>query len=820
MFAALRRGYDTERLPRSSALPLVVPGREPADPVANATREHQPTQPSSLPPDPTPAAAALVLRRCNSLECAYRRLIASRRRRHRAMTHARAFIPIPVPLGSGNAVLGPVRLPLPTVTARDPAPRQRGVRRRARVRLLPCAVADPPAAIVSSPAATSLAEGSSGDAEDLAGVKRCDSLDLTAASGTSNGGDPIGNLESSDDGVPAFRIGMPHTEETKMKISAANKGKVPWNKGRKHSEETKRKIAEATRRAMMQPETRARLSSSATGRRHSSATRIKISSACVRSRAVRHDEDVQNLMGSKGERRFVIGNSLRAGRRFQLQFDWTAKVIASLNAKIHARAEAGDLRGMGSWNNGGEGSARGRRKMSLETRAKLSARIKELWADPEYRQRVSAGVQKHTNGKGRERQPLSPQHRERIRQTLLRRNAERKTESRLQSRRRVGNGVEGDLEMSRGRPDLAGTKLSGQVVDDYSEYLAARAREEERELVLAASTKEIVRSRQSKNRKVQRAQKAAGEAERRAAEQRAQDGLLLEVLAAAGQLPSLDGDGIGRFVSGLPPNTPTVFGSDGIRETGAGVMFESVNGASAAPGDASPEPLGSRLVFSSGNTVSNSDVVSGGTGAVGLFGSRNGITLDFDIYAPNRDAHDDDEDDEDDHDAGARKGGRNGNGRVSGASRPVPTASFLAERDEDDLLPGNVGVDGDSEEVIVDDDVDSVLAEVALARSSVSKISVIDDVLPLGSDDADGEEDWTDVTADDAIFDEGLDAAGTLIDGSGELFDAEDALSSDALFHEAAASLLQGRGGKRKGAEERKRVVTYVDGVAELRYVE
>eukprot|EP00617_Octactis_speculum_P012170 CAMPEP_0185778140 /NCGR_PEP_ID=MMETSP1174-20130828/91638_1 /TAXON_ID=35687 /ORGANISM="Dictyocha speculum, Strain CCMP1381" /LENGTH=400 /DNA_ID=CAMNT_0028466751 /DNA_START=250 /DNA_END=1452 /DNA_ORIENTATION=- len=53
--------------------------------------------------------------------------------------------------------------------------------------------------------------------------------------------DPEGNEEK-----PPKRkeiLGTPHTEESKAKISAANKGNVPWNKGKSHSEETRRKIA-------------------------------------------------------------------------------------------------------------------------------------------------------------------------------------------------------------------------------------------------------------------------------------------------------------------------------------------------------------------------------------------------------------------------------------------------------------------------------------------------------------------------------------------------------------------------------------------------
>ena len=59
--------------------------------------------------------------------------------------------------------------------------------------------------------------------------------------------------------------GRRHTEETKLKISKANKGKrlgcAPWNKGRKlhyitgkreHTEETKKKMSEAAKRRWMQ----------------------------------------------------------------------------------------------------------------------------------------------------------------------------------------------------------------------------------------------------------------------------------------------------------------------------------------------------------------------------------------------------------------------------------------------------------------------------------------------------------------------------------------------------------------------------------------
>lgn len=61
---------------------------------------------------------------------------------------------------------------------------------------------------------------------------------------------------SSDDtlGVTTGKTKTPngghcHTPESRGKISAANKGKTPWNKGGNHSEETRRKIAEGAREA-------------------------------------------------------------------------------------------------------------------------------------------------------------------------------------------------------------------------------------------------------------------------------------------------------------------------------------------------------------------------------------------------------------------------------------------------------------------------------------------------------------------------------------------------------------------------------------------
>ena len=56
------------------------------------------------------------------------------------------------------------------------------------------------------------------------------------------------NSEQEDIPTPTEAGGFTHTKASKAKISAANKGKTPWNKGKTRSEEVKARIAEGVRR--------------------------------------------------------------------------------------------------------------------------------------------------------------------------------------------------------------------------------------------------------------------------------------------------------------------------------------------------------------------------------------------------------------------------------------------------------------------------------------------------------------------------------------------------------------------------------------------
>mmetsp|Transcript_19405 Transcript_19405/g.42470 ORF Transcript_19405/g.42470 Transcript_19405/m.42470 type:complete len:344 (-) Transcript_19405:9-1040(-) len=65
--------------------------------------------------------------------------------------------------------------------------------------------------------------------------------------------------------------------QRREKISKANVGKVPWNKGRKHSAETKARIRQRTLEAMKRPDIVEKLKESGKKQKHSKETRAKIS---------------------------------------------------------------------------------------------------------------------------------------------------------------------------------------------------------------------------------------------------------------------------------------------------------------------------------------------------------------------------------------------------------------------------------------------------------------------------------------------------------------------------------------------------------------
>ena len=93
-------------------------------------------------------------------------------------------------------------------------------------------------------------EPMNGKSVNGASTRKPDELEVvdTAAIHKTPTTDDITNSNEADIARPTEAGGYTHTTASKAKISAANKGKTPWNKGKSRSEETRARIAEGVRR--------------------------------------------------------------------------------------------------------------------------------------------------------------------------------------------------------------------------------------------------------------------------------------------------------------------------------------------------------------------------------------------------------------------------------------------------------------------------------------------------------------------------------------------------------------------------------------------
>ncbi len=303
-----------------------------------------------------------------------------------------------------------------------------------------------------------------------------------------------------------------HSASAREKISHANKGNVPWNKGRKHSEETRAKISQATRAAMERPQVRDKLRRLATGRKHSEETKRKI-------------RTTSRLNRSNGPQHLRIP-------RLPVPFTFDDATVALLDARITKRYRS-------EFTDKSSGvSARPKRPMSMETRRKLSERIRALWAeDQDYRDRVAQGIEERARKLGKS--SLSEEHKEAISKSLRERHAklrgeagssatDRKTTRKPRSKLNgPASGTRFDLNLmhEKDREALQERRRQASLVMDEAEAQEEATYEEE--LRIANLERCLAEKEAKRNRKkAEDAQKA--------------DRLLLESLASAGQLPSLE----------------------------------------------------------------------------------------------------------------------------------------------------------------------------------------------------------------------------------------------------------------------------------------
>ncbi|PPD86290.1 hypothetical protein GOBAR_DD16754 [Gossypium barbadense] len=183
----------------------------------------------------------------------------------------------------------------------------------------------------------------------------------------------------------------------RMRISKANKGNTPWNKGRKHSAETLQRIRERTRLAMQNPKVRMKLVN--LGHTQSKETREKIGTG-VRMGWEKRREKLMVQETCHFEWMNLIAEASRKGYLGEEELQWDSyKVLDEQLAKEWL--ESVEQRKTMPRPKGSK-----RAPKSLEQRRKIAAAIAAKWADPDYRERVCSGLAKfHGVSDGAERKP-------------------------------------------------------------------------------------------------------------------------------------------------------------------------------------------------------------------------------------------------------------------------------------------------------------------------------------------------------------------------------------------------------------------------------
>lgn len=211
---------------------------------------------------------------------------------------------------------------------------------------------------------------------------------------------------AASDGEPVLKLtgfaGRPHTTESRAKISAANKGKVPWNAGKKHSEETRRKIAAGTRKAMIKRQMAARrkledelaavkltdpdryelelakfkLDLERKERRNAAAAARRLGLPPPPRKASSRVSTAKSVAVKRGGSNATLARG--APRQPRANFSFTEETKARISASLRKRWQDPEYR-----------ARRTNMTVSMETRLKLSVAMKAKWRDGEYRSRVS-----------------------------------------------------------------------------------------------------------------------------------------------------------------------------------------------------------------------------------------------------------------------------------------------------------------------------------------------------------------------------------------------------------------------------------------------
>ncbi|XP_073030118.1 uncharacterized protein [Primulina eburnea] len=135
----------------------------------------------------------------------------------------------------------------------------------------------------------------------------------------------LGNVNSEDDNKVPRR-------------SHANKGRVPWNKGRRHSEETRQKIRQRTKEALKDPKVRKKMSECPRSLSNQTKERIRTSQTKLWGKRLQWKRSGEKFLHSWAE---SIATAAKMGGSDQQELDWDSydKITREMNTQQLRHAE-------------------------------------------------------------------------------------------------------------------------------------------------------------------------------------------------------------------------------------------------------------------------------------------------------------------------------------------------------------------------------------------------------------------------------------------------------------------------------------------------
>ncbi|XP_010534989.1 PREDICTED: uncharacterized protein LOC104810398 [Tarenaya hassleriana] len=259
----------------------------------------------------------------------------------------------------------------------------------------------------------------------------------------------------------------------RMRISKANRGNTPWNKGRKHSPETLQKIRERTKIAMQNPQIKMKLAN--LGHAQSEETRMKIGEG-VRLRWERRKERKMVQERCHYEWQNLIAEAARVGHANEAELQWDSYKVLDEQLQQEWLETVEQRKAM---QEGGKGNRRAPKP--FEQRRKIAEAIAAKWADPAYRERVCSALLKyHGTPDGTEKRRRKPSgNAEPRKRSPSKKSAEKTVRISSRSEQRSQNQL---VKLRRRKTSVYKDPLASSKLEMIKSIRAKRAEEESRKI--------------------------------------------------------------------------------------------------------------------------------------------------------------------------------------------------------------------------------------------------------------------------------------------------------------------------------------------------